>query len=280
MTLFFFKTLKFLFRHIIPPFLRYPLARFAGRITVKLNPRRRGIIVGNLTPLLGEAEARDRAGELLGNFMMAAVDFFCQSKRFVDSIPMDKEFLLKVYENSGHRLMMVTAHLGHWELGIPSMIAHGFTLAGVYAPYREDAVVEWIMEHRHPEVEWISAASGAAEACVQAIDEGKILGMVGDIPFGEKGRRVKIAGRAARLPIGPWAIAARSRATVVPVFIIREAPGRYRCIFETPLPPIKGSLLLQITRLLTAYRDHLERYLRSYPTQWGVLSPFWEKEIK
>ena len=69
------------------------------------------------------------------------------------------------------KVIVVTAHLGNWELGMSYLIDKGFSMAGVYAPYREDEVVEWIMSHRNPDVEWIPAARGAAKACINALEQ-------------------------------------------------------------------------------------------------------------
>ena len=149
-------------------------------------------------------------------------------------------------------------------------------MAGVYAPYRESEVVRWILSHRNPDVEWIPAARGAAEACAGALERGRILGMVADIPFGEKGRRVKICGGRGYLPLGPWAIAARARAVVIPGFVLRVRPGHYRIHFHDPIRPMDGPLRRQLRMMQEVYRDHLESYLNQYADQWGCLQPFWD----
>jgi KDO2-lipid IV(A) lauroyltransferase len=149
-------------------------------------------------------------------------------------------------------------------------------VTGVYAPYREDEVVRWIMAHRHSNVEWIPSTRGAARACVSALENGRVLGMVADVPFGEKGHRVRICGASTHLPLGPWAIASRARATVIPAFILRERPGQYRITFLDPILPREGTLRRQLEETQEIFRGHLEHYLKTVPEQWGVLQPFWD----
>ena len=48
----------------------------------------------------------------------------------------------------GKGVLFATAHLGNWELGITYLVEKGYAVSGVYAPYREDDVVRWIMAHR------------------------------------------------------------------------------------------------------------------------------------
>jgi KDO2-lipid IV(A) lauroyltransferase len=234
------------------------------------------VIISNLTPLVGEVRAKAMAPKLMGNFLMTAVDFFCAHRDLAASIPFENWSAVDKAYRKTKRVILVTAHLGHWEVGISCLVEKGFSMAGVYAPYREDAIVQWILRHRQSEAEWIPASRGAALACINALERGRVLGMVADIPFGEKGRRVKIAGAYAHLPLGPWAIAVWAKATVIPVFIIRESPGRYRGVMLDPITPPEGSFRHQMEAMQDVYRAHLESYLQRYPEQWGVLQRFWD----
>jgi len=271
-----YKFLKFTFRHLVPDSLRYPLARAIARGICFINRSRREIIIGNLTPVVGPEKARRLAPDLLGHFAMTSVDFFCPNRNLAVRMKAENwPAVDKAYRHS-KKLIFVTAHLGNWELGISYLVEKGFAVACVYAPYRNDETVRWIMGHRNPEVEWIPSTRGAAAACVSALERGKVLGMAADIPFGEKGHRVSLCGASAHLPLGPWAIASRARATVIPSFIVRESPGQYRIIFHDPIPPHEGSLRRQMEESQNIFRTHLEHYLRTLPEQWGVLQRFWD----
>jgi KDO2-lipid IV(A) lauroyltransferase len=273
-----YKIFKFIFRWVLPARVRYPLVRFIARGVCLFNRRRRAVIVGNLTPLVGTEQAAKLAPVLLGNFLMTAVDFFCPRTDIPRVTPFDNfNYLEKAYRKT-KKVIAVTAHMGHWELGLPCLVYRGYPITGVYAPYRDDEVVNWIHKHRNNDVEWIPTTRGAVGACIDAVQRGRILGMVADIPFGEKGRRVMIAGRQTHLPLGPWAIAVRSGATVIPAFLLREKPGSYRIAFQDPIvPPTEGSFRKKMEYMQDIFKNHLEHYLLRYPTQWGVLQPFWDK---
>jgi len=272
-----YKCLKFFFRYLVPGPSRYFLARASGRIVIFFNRGRREVIVGNLTPLLGAGEARRRAPELLGNFLMTAVDFFCPRRNMALETPIENWSAVEKAYRKTKRVMLVTAHLGNWELGIPCLVEKGYSVSGIYAPYRGDDIVRWILSHRNTEVEWMPAARGAAQACIASLERGRVLGMVADIPFGEKGRRVSLAGARARMPLGPWAIAAWAKAVVFPAFIVREGPGRYRGVIHDPIFPAEAmSFRRQLESMQEIYRSHLEYYLKTYPTQWGCLQSYWD----
>jgi lauroyl/myristoyl acyltransferase len=271
-----YKLVKFVFRHVLPEALRYPASRGLARLICLFDRRRRQILIQNLIPIVGPDRAPSLAPQILGNFSMTAVDFFCSRRNLAREIHEENWAVVdKAYRRS-RKVIIVTAHIGNWELGMSYLLQKGFSMAGVYAPYREDEIVNWIMSHRNPEVEWIPAARGAAQACVNALERGRLLAMVADVPYGEKGHRVRLDGASTRLPLGPWAIASRARATVIPGFVLRERPGQYKVIFHDPIPPREGSLRKQMVESQEIYRQHLERYLRKYPEQWGVLQPFWD----
>jgi len=272
-----FQITKFIFRHCVPRPLRYPMARLAGRLLLILRPRRRKTLIENLTPFVGAQAASDMAQKQIGHFAMTAVDFFCFPRGLVNKIDVVNGQILDKTYRKAHKAIVVTAHIGNWELGISLLVARGFPVAGMYAPYREDEVVQWILAHRISEVEWIPSSKGAARSCIDALNRGKMLGIVGDIPFGERGRRVKMAGRYVHLPLGPWAIAARAEAPVIPAFMLRVRPGHYQAIFHEPIWPVAGgSLRSQMESMQEIYKAHLEKAIREHPEQWGVLQPFWD----
>lgn len=275
-----YKINKFIFRYLIPPAWRYAIVRVLARVIIFFNRPRRTVIVRNLTPLIGARLARQKAPELLGHFLMTAVDFFCPHPDLLKRLQIENSGLLDRMYRRHKKVILLTAHLGTWELGMSWLVEQGFQVSGVYAPYRSDEIVRWILAHRNPEVEWIPATRGAAEACLSALERGRVLGMVADIPFGEKGSRVTIAGATTHLPLGPWSIAARSQAVVIPAFIWRDKPGVYRGCFHDPILPGEGTLRRRITQMQERYRSHLEHYLLAYPTQWGVLQPYWNRPAR
>src|SRR5262245_60913649 len=128
--LYLYKTLKFTFRHVLPEFVRYPLARMIGRIIIALDRKRRRVIVSNLKPLVGPKAAARRAPELMGHFAMTAVDFFCPRRDMVPSVQFDWTVIDRTYRKHKN-VILVTAHLGNWEIGISCLVERGYAVAGV-----------------------------------------------------------------------------------------------------------------------------------------------------
>src|ERR1700687_2736083 len=85
-----------------------------------------------------------------------------------------------------------------------------------------------------------------------------------------------LCGGWTHLPLGPWAIASRARAVVIPGFVLRARPGKYRIIFHDPILPREGTFRRQMEEMQAIFSSHLEEYLKASPEQWGVLQPFWD----
>ena len=273
-----FQILEFTFRYLVPGSLRYPLARGLGRLVYRLHPSLRNVILQNLTLLVGPDRAKNLAPELLANFAMTSVDFFCFRNSPVRHIREENADVLLKCMQASKKVIVVTAHLGSWEMGISYLARKGYPMTAVYATYREEKIVRWIMSHRDSSMQWVSNTHGAMDDCVRALESGRVLGLLADLPFGEKGRRVRIANGCARMPLGPWAIASRVRATVIPAFVVRDTPGQYRIQFSPPIFPVEGSFRRQMETFQDSYRQWLEISLQKYPEQWGVLEPFWDSK--
>ena len=86
-----------------------------------------------------------------------------------------------------------------------------------------------------------SGARARRKACINALERlGGSLGMVADIPFGEKGHRVSLCGSWTRRLLC-WGHGGdrrpRTRHGHPYGFVLREKPGQYRIVFHDPILP-------------------------------------------
>ncbi len=275
--LFLYQSLQFIFKYAIPSAARYKTARILARLVYGLNFSRRQVLVRNLEPLVGPTRAKVVAPQLLANFAMTSVDFFCPRGELLRNLQVDHAEIVDTTLKRFKKVILVTAHIGNWELGMNYLFNKGYPMTGLYALYREDSVVRWILGQREKSVQWIPASRGAAQDCLQALENGRLLALAADIPFGEKGRLVPLAKGWTRMPLGPWFVAARAQAAVIPGFILRQRPGFYRLTFYDPILPASGLLRREVLRMQDHFRVQFERALLINPEQWGVLHPYWER---
>jgi len=180
----------------------------------------------------------------------------------------------------GKGVLLLTAHLGNWEVG-------GLMLAAVKLPVHVVLVPDI-----YPAVEKarrrMHARAGVLEipvdqsfaptlAVLRALSSNGIVAMQGDRDFNNTGIEIPFFGRGAYFPRGPLRVAMATDATVLPAFIVRVPDGRYRAILEEPLPIDRGPDREAALRVnLERYVALLERYVRQYPEQWYCFYPFWD----
>jgi lauroyl/myristoyl acyltransferase len=180
----------------------------------------------------------------------------------------------------GKGVLLLTAHLGNWEIG-------GLMLAQVNQPIHVVLVPD-IFPGVERERRRLHARCGVNEirvdqtiaptlAVLRALSENEIVAMQGDRDFDNTGIAMPFFGRPAFFPRGPLRVAMASGATVLPAFIVRGSGGGYRAIVEEPLPiETAGERDAALRENLRRYIAILERYVRDYPEQWYCFYPFWD----
>lgn len=181
---------------------------------------------------------------------------------------------------SGRGVLLLTAHLGNWEIG-------GLMLAQMKQPIHVVLVPD-IFPGVERQRRRLHEACGVTEirvdstivptlAVLRALSSNGIVAMQGDRDFDNTGVAVPFFGREAYFPRGPLRVAMASGATVLPAFIVRMPDGRYRAIVEEPMPvETAGDRDAALAVNLRRYVAILERWVRAYPDQWYCFFPFWD----
>ena len=86
-------------------------------------------------------------------------------------------------------------------------------------------------------------------------------------------------GRKAATATGPVILAQRTKAAILPCFIVRQKDDTQKIIFEQPLELQLGSteketIILNIQRLTSI----IETYIRRYPAEWGWIHRRWKSK--
>jgi lauroyl/myristoyl acyltransferase len=243
----------------------------------------------NLAVIRGQSEdspeVRRLAFEMVASHFSAWVDFL----RFATRSRAESALLVenvtgysRIVEArlAGKGVLLLTAHLGNWEIG-------GLMLAQVNQPIHVVLVPD-IFPGVERERRRLHARCGVTEirvdqtiaptlAVLRALSENGIVAMQGDRDFDNTGVAMPFFGRPAFFPRGPLRVAMASGATVLPAFIVRGSGGGYRAIVEEPLPiETSGDRDAALRENLRRYIAILERYVREYPDQWYCFYPFWD----
>ena len=265
---------------LLPVKLSYLLASFLARIKFFLSKKDRRNLVFNLFPVLkDQAKARECACRITENFGFYLVDFFRFSKidsyfirRHVTFYNLD---ILERLVSQKAKIIILTAHIGNYELGAALMNILGYKLYAVALPHNDRRTNNFFNHQRKLcGVEVIPTGAGI-KRCFRVLSENKIFALLGDRNFSGKGKRVQMFGKTCTLPRGAAMFASKTGAYILPSFFIRENTRFYRFIFDAPILPYAGERKKEEDEIIDECAKVLEKYISKYPTQWYMFEKYW-----
>lgn len=170
--------------------------------------------------------------------------------------------------SAGNGLIVVTAHLGSWEL-VASSVAKvsNVPFSALAKPSKNPAFTKFLDSLRarmNTRVLWTDSKNLLRDM-LGVLKKGECLGFVMDQkPEGRVGHQVDFFGRKTAFVSGPAKISSRSQTPILAVFCVRQSPWRYRVVAESIKVSEQDSEVAVTQKMATV----MERYIRLYPEQW------------
>ena len=255
--------------------------RLAGGVAVlgfRLLRRRRRIAVDNLlrsgvarTPREARRLARDTFRHL---GRVVAESFFAPrllasgalSTAVVFEMP---EATRRLLESPGQGIILVSGHLGNWELGAQVLTRYK-SLTGV-ARAMDNPRIQQLLERRRMRADFETVEKHLARPMdlVRALRRDRILALLTDQHASAGGVVIDFLGRPAATYPTPAVLHRLTRAPILFGYSIRLGTLRYRFVLSEPLfydaTDDRAADILRITQDLAA---HLEAAVRQYPGQY------------
>ena len=268
----------------VPRFLRPPLHVLATLVCFVAMPAERRAAQRNLARITGRRGLASRllAFRLFYNFskfMVAYTDLMpFRPERMRGRVQGGEEArgAIETLLGAGKGLIVVTLHLGNWEVGLAYLSLLGRPVSVVLRPEEHDAAPLARRARARPWVRTVAAGGSAWNGLelLLALRRGEIVTIQGDRPFGAESRRLPLFGAAVDLPSGPFALAQASGAPLLLVCVPIRGHSRYRMHLDGPLTVGPGAEAIDAALLDFARR--VERVVGLYPTQWFNFYDVWE----
>ncbi len=258
---------------------------FIGRLWYLLDKRRRNITLDNLRRAF-EGEKTDNEIRLLAKKVFKNIGqilFEVGWSLRLNRVDFDRYFHIEGMANylnardKGKGVLVLTAHMGNWEL-LPIISAMtGKTVNVVYRPLDFSPLDQFFIDCRSRFGDRVFARSGALKKIVSRIKRGEAVVMLMDQNVGwRKGVFVDFFGKRACTSKFMALLALKTGAAVVPLFIAREQDG-FRAEFGPEMSLVlTGDKTKDIEENTQQFNDTIEAFVRRYPDQWFWVHQRWK----
>jgi KDO2-lipid IV(A) lauroyltransferase len=276
----------------------YKIAVFFSDIHYIFADKDRAAVTANLKAIFPEKsdlEIRRIKIRIFRNFAKYLVDFFRLSK-------LDKEYIkynLRVENphyfdqalSSGKGVIVLSAHIGNWELGGVLIALLGYDLWVVALEHKYKKINDFFDSQRKSKGVNVIPFNKSVRQSINILKENKLLALVGDRDFTKEGGIViDFFGKPTSFPKGPAALSLKTGAAIVPGFMVRNEDDSFTLKIH---PPIYSTLREEkphgsdneksftrmsekdLQELSNRYKIIIEDYIKKYPEQWYVFRKFW-----
>ncbi len=277
---------------VLPIGACYVIADLGARLYYIFAGKDRAALKANLKVVLGDevddATLNRHVWEVFRNFAKYLADFFKFPRLDKDYITRlvkcDKLNFLDECISEGKGAVIVSAHLGNWELGGAVVSALKYPLQAIVLEHNNEQITEFFERQRainemstikigtHPSMEQM-------KKCLNVLKQNELLVVVGDKDYTNNGLYVDFFEKKALMPKGPAIFSLRTGAPIIVIVLTREKNDKFTLHIERPIKyKPTGEFEKDVRTLMGKYIEQMEKYIRDYPGQWYAFRKIWNHE--
>jgi len=265
------------------PGLFYRIASATAWVAWRLKRKTRRRLIRNMLPLCdGDlAAARQASKAAMRNVAQYYVDLATLPGRKMSAFEAEH---LEVYHGGRLEILaepgaavVVSAHTGNAELAIQALTFRGRPFVALVEALEPREWADYLLQLRSSTGgAFHEATFSGMKALLDAMKAGHLAGVMGDRDIQGSGVCVPFFDREVKLPRGPWELARRFDAPLLPVFSARKRRDHFRVYVEEAFRVERTEDGDEdVRRAAARYARLLEAHLRREPGQWTVLEDYW-----
>ncbi|MEI8315910.1 MAG: lysophospholipid acyltransferase family protein [Verrucomicrobiota bacterium] len=272
----------------LPRKVGYGIARRFADLYVLLDRRGREAVIHNLRRIhqhngteLSPRALRALARENFLNFAKYLVDFF--HFLHLDSDHVDRLINFGLLPNvldgllaNGKGIIVLSAHIGNWELGAGALAQRGYPV-NVVALWQPDPQVNALYQsYRNKRGVTPIPFGRAARECLAALRRNELVAVMGDRDYTGGRHTVNFFGQPARLPDGPAKLALTTGAPILPMFTVRVAGDKFSYVFGEPIWADRRRD--SVDDISARIAGAMEKAISAHSEQWFLFHDLWNIE--
>jgi KDO2-lipid IV(A) lauroyltransferase len=256
------------------------LLRTAAQLLGPVGGLRRGVVDRQLAwvyPQLEPDRRRALRRAVYDHLGRTAAEVFCADPdRLLASVRIEPGWeVLDRALAAGRGAIVVTAHLGNFELG-GRVLAARYPLLDVVKPQRNRAFDRDIETLRNRHGIATVPMDRAGRAVLAQLRRGGLVSLLIDQDAGAAGLRLDFLGRPASTWSGAARFALHVGCPVVPVAIVREGRGHVFHVGDPIAVPQARAEPQRVRELMQRIAGAVEDFVRAYPGQWFWVHRRWK----
>ena len=179
----------------------------------------------------------------------------------------------------GRGAVMVTGHIGNWELAGGYVAARGIPIDAIVRGMANPLFDAFINHTREAMGMTVVHDSEAVRRTPRSLRQGRAVAFVADQGvLGLASTFVPFFGRPAKTPRGAAVFALRFEVPVLFVVALRKPNGRYRIVVELIEADDTGDRDRDIDTIVARFTEHLEKWVRVVPAQYFWQHRRWKRQ--
>jgi KDO2-lipid IV(A) lauroyltransferase len=274
---------------LLPEGFALRVGRQLGEMGYYLDWEHRKVALQNLHVAFGqeksESEINAIAKRSFQNLGMMAIEFFripgMDTETFKKKVSIEGlDQALKILEKKKGALLLI-GHLGNWELmGLMSKVI-GNPIMVIAKPVKKNRRVDRLITEIRKEAGLeVIPPEKASRKVIKALSQNRVVGILID----QRAKRSEgvwadFFGKKAPTTPGLAVLAMKTRAPVMPVFMIRNGFQKHRLLIKEPLELVEtGNIKKDVEANTQLFNHTLESMIRQYPDQWFWVHRRWERK--
>jgi len=271
----------------LPERLSDTFASALGQCVYTVFPVRKAAALEHLTlafPLSSHAWRVQTARKAFVHFVRESVQTLWLARRGPEFIRSRTEVVgldeVRYAVEGGRGAIVLTGHLGNWEVGVASVSARGLP-TDVVAQRQTNPLIDeyWIRIRESLELRTL-VKNDAYRLIPKSLSEGRMVASVVDQNLRARGVFVDFFGKPAATAKGPALFALRRRASIFLGVCLRQPgwPPRYRLQIDEVEHPAEASRGERVRELTQRHVKALEDWVRKAPEQYLWIHLRWKTQ--
>ena len=269
---------------MLPRWVIVRVARVAGAIAYRLDRKGRERFMENCRHILGrgtpESEIRATTRRLFFHYVLNVLDLLrvpVIKRRVTALVDLDPLVVNKLMAE-GRGMLVVTGHLGNFDLAGVLMAASGYPLSAVVEPVPGGWARTFNRYRQATAMETIPIPD--RKAMVRALRQHRMLALVSDRDLTGNGTLCPAFDSYRYYPRGAAAYSLRFQSPlIVAGLVFQHEPGRrpYRMVYRQLEFTPTGDMDADVTAFTGRIATEINDLIRKFPDQWLVFNGDWQQ---